>query len=309
MPEPPPLYAVRFHQLDLLRPGNDDRGIGNEVEFRVALLVVDRIEDDPHRVEARKVLVAGADDRRLRGVGALQHLVLAVGECLPRILGLNVDLGQLPLTQRIIAASLEPPLLLHVALQVPLAALLVGRLAESNHPVVLIVHVAGDPADRATSARSITPLEDHSASQLSRTHCVVIDRRRHRPARRHRDDPASRRGPGDRRTNRPIGVPRCRECQRPAHRGSVDPAHAGPRKDRLDAAQHAGVSGRSPELRLAVAGWGSDVSGDARTPGHHPTQRLIASRRGGVQVPAAGDLCVRGAQFSEQAIVGIAPDR
>ena len=46
------LDAVRFHQLDLLRPGNDDRRIGNEVQVLVALLVVDSVEDHPHRVRA-----------------------------------------------------------------------------------------------------------------------------------------------------------------------------------------------------------------------------------------------------------------
>ena len=145
------------------------------------------------------------------------------------LLGLHVDLAELPLPQQVVAAAVEPALLLllgdgeveldedraladevllepddaahevavllvgaeaedrlhhravvpgaveqdhlpavrelgDVALEVPLPALLLGRLAERDDAVVLGVHVARDAPDRPALARGVAALEqdDHA---------------------------------------------------------------------------------------------------------------------------------------------------
>ena len=60
-------------------------------------------------------------------------------------------------------------------------------------------------------------------------------------ARRHRDDPPAGRGAGDGGPHCPLDLPGRREGQRRTHCRPLDPAHAGPREDGLDAAQHARI--------------------------------------------------------------------
>ncbi len=53
-----------------------------------------------------------------------------------------------------------PGKLLHVALEIPLGTLLFRRLAQGYDPVVLLVHITGDPADRTALSRGVSPFEE-----------------------------------------------------------------------------------------------------------------------------------------------------
>jgi hypothetical protein len=105
------LQALGLHQFQFPGARDDHVMIRYEVDTRIQPFVMHGVEDHLHGIEAREMLIIGTDNGpgRVRGVGAFEHLVFLVGELIPSVLGLNVNLGELPLTQGIGLASLEPP--------------------------------------------------------------------------------------------------------------------------------------------------------------------------------------------------------
>ncbi len=51
------LDSLSFHQFNLMSTGNNDVWIGDKVQIKITIFVVNSIQDDPHSVESDCVLV------------------------------------------------------------------------------------------------------------------------------------------------------------------------------------------------------------------------------------------------------------
>jgi len=73
-----------------------------------------RVQDRLYGIQPGQMLVVGTYHRlwRIDSMSAFQHFILHVGEIIPAVLGLQVDLAGFPLPQRVRLASLEPACLL-----------------------------------------------------------------------------------------------------------------------------------------------------------------------------------------------------
>src|ERR1700747_3409889 len=112
----PPLGGDEATGQRFLAEGEDDGGVRDE-ETLAPAFVIEAQQQVADEVEARSMLVVGADHRpwRKRHVRAAEHLVPRLAVLRPELRRLHVDRAQLPLLQRVAAAIAQALLLLALA--------------------------------------------------------------------------------------------------------------------------------------------------------------------------------------------------
>src|SRR3990172_2351819 len=100
--------------LDDLGGGTDQQWIGNTGDLEILVRVLEQREEVAEAVDARPFLVIGLDHhpRRIARVGVEKHRCLGLSVIVPAVERADVERGEFPLLERIVAARDETPHLL-----------------------------------------------------------------------------------------------------------------------------------------------------------------------------------------------------